>query len=515
MKKLKFLSLLIAFLLGGLLYPIYSKASAVPTTHTLTVMENTVEQLFNFGFVPQSLMPYGDISTNTWDAWQTGGVLLNFDLTDCEITELNSSQKSDLLSNWTIVNTSNINVTTNDKIYSVKMDNGYFTGYVYVDENGNILSYTNDLGGQLLQVKYGGSIKTSDDWKNLYESTATQIYDANFNLYDNPSLIQGDTSYYYFIGQDYASYPYVAQELYIANQYQPGVVVPVKISDGSHIGAWYTNNLDLFNYKMVYGDDNRWKAFKVYPGTYRQDNVSYTYQVNYSGYISNKNTYQNWLNGNGNLTCNFANYGTEYSSTLYNNASSSVAFKPLQLPEGSQVINYNYYYDYDAIQRLETQLNNLTQQLNSQFNNQNQLSENNFPFYYPANNLSIDASELPFSQPVTPPVSNPNVNPEINNPYEDLDPSSINDTIPIISGLQNKFPFSIPWDIYNLLHGLEVPREIPVLNFEIEIPVIDYTWTPSIDLTMYDGTAELFRTLFLIIFIIGLAVFSYNHFFGS
>lgn len=93
--------------------------------------------------------------------------------------------------------------------------------------------------------------------------------------------------------------------------------------------------------------------------------------------------------------------------------------------------------------------------------------------------------------------------------------STLPDNIPILSNLNKRFPFSIPWDIYNLVSGLAVERETPYIDTVIHIPVADVDWVLQYDLHAFDDTAQLFRTLFLISFIIALAWFSYDHFFGS
>lgn len=96
-----------------------------------------------------------------------------------------------------------------------------------------------------------------------------------------------------------------------------------------------------------------------------------------------------------------------------------------------------------------------------------------------------------------------------------VDENELTDGLPILNNLQKRFPFSIPWDIYSLLQGMAVERETPYIDAEITFPVIDYTWHIQYDLHDFDGIAELFRNLLLLSYIIGLAYFSYDHFFGS
>lgn len=96
-----------------------------------------------------------------------------------------------------------------------------------------------------------------------------------------------------------------------------------------------------------------------------------------------------------------------------------------------------------------------------------------------------------------------------------LDPNDLTDNIPILNNLKYRFPFSIPFDIYDLVQGLAVEREAPSFYWTINFPVINYDWVIDFDLSAWDTQASIFRTCFLILFIIALAMWAYNHFFGN
>lgn len=168
----------------------------------------------------------------------------------------------------------------------------------------------------------------------------------------------------------------------------------------------------------------------------------------------------------------------------------------------SDVVNYDRFMD-SAIDRDTI--------LNPTYNENSYVTTNNFPIY----------NEITF--PIYAPVYN-----YYTNVYENENVPGIGNTgigsivdptlpseIPILSNLQKRFPFSIPWDIYSLVSGLAVERETPYIDTVIHIPVADVDWVLQYDLHAFDDTASLFRTLFLISFIIALAWFSYDHFFGS
>lgn len=96
-----------------------------------------------------------------------------------------------------------------------------------------------------------------------------------------------------------------------------------------------------------------------------------------------------------------------------------------------------------------------------------------------------------------------------------INPSDLTDNIPILSNLKNRFPFSIPWDIKALFTGVNVQREAPNFHWEIYLPIVDYTWSIDVDFSVWNTQAGIFRTCFLVLFIIALAMFAYRHYFGS
>ena len=107
----------------------------------------------------------------------------------------------------------------------------------------------------------------------------------------------------------------------------------------------------------------------------------------------------------------------------------------------------------------------------------------------------------------------------INSPNTDDDVGPIPDVpatdIPIISNLQKRFPFSIPWDLKNLFSAMVANREAPHFEWAISFPIVNYTWEIDIDFSVWNSQARIFRNCFLILFIISLATFAYRHYFGS
>lgn len=150
-------------------------------------------------------------------------------------------------------------------------------------------------------------------------------------------------------------------------------------------------------------------------------------------------------------------------------------------------------------------------EVNPNYDTSEMTTINNYPFTVTNTNVPDYSTNFDYSTDLEDLVNTPGLGSDIG-----LIPStSLPTSLPILQNLQRRFPFSIPWDIYNMLSSLSADRVPPLLEYTITIPVINYDWDISIDFSMYNDVAELFRLCFLILFIIALAIFSYNHFFGS
>lgn len=192
-------------------------------------------------------------------------------------------------------------------------------------------------------------------------------------------------------------------------------------------------------------------------------------------------------------------------------------------PEGTNTAgkrddNVTYYtpqepYDLPEVVNRDKMLRNPVNKhtvLNPDYNENNTYNYYNFNF--------TTTTEAPDVAPTTnyyQYIYNYFTNPSEGESIGDLTEGDITGNLPILSNLQYRFPFSIPFDIYKLYKGLAVERETPYINTDFVFPRINYTWHIEYNLSEFDGIAELFRTLFLIGFIIGLALYSYDHFFGS
>lgn len=67
------------------------------------------------------------------------------------------------------------------------------------------------------------------------------------------------------------------------------------------------------------------------------------------------------------------------------------------------------------------------------------------------------------------------------------------------------FPFCIPFDLIAFLKCLCAEPEAPKIDIPFNVPIVNYKGSVSIDLSKYDEVAALCRTLFDLLFIVGLA----------
>lgn len=75
-----------------------------------------------------------------------------------------------------------------------------------------------------------------------------------------------------------------------------------------------------------------------------------------------------------------------------------------------------------------------------------------------------------------------------------------------IHGLEEVFPFCIPWDIYLFMSILEADPLAPNINWPFRNPVTKEDIIVAVDLSPYNGVAQVVRYGFDLIFIVGLAM---------
>lgn len=125
----------------------------------------------------------------------------------------------------------------------------------------------------------------------------------------------------------------------------------------------------------------------------------------------------------------------------------------------------------------------------------------------------LKTSETPEPSPNPDPSPEPNPNPGPSNPDSgdgDNSGDSDIDKGSFVRDLRTLFPFCIPFDLIDCIRLFNAEPVTP----KIEVPMhfafvdVDYTWT--IDLKDFNGVATVCRSMFLILFIVGLVLITRN-----
>lgn len=516
-KKLK-IFLFFSFVLS-LFFPGYiCKASSLAlSADTLSMINEGTYSLEYVGFSGYDVLPFllnthvdkpGEYVLNKY-----GSQTISSEVTNSHITPVSISfDDLDVMQSQTFYD-KNGNPLTIDDISCYSFDNGSFSGSFIVDSNGDIVytDYSNE--NPYLNCRFGGRDITFGEWQSIYSnaSEGVKLNGYNYDLNDS-GLIGSNATYYLWCGGSPYDRPGNVESLFIANQYIPGQIMA--LNDGGRIHSWYCNDLSL----VTYTDFGGGGSYSVRQGNYTLNGYNYSYLIDFGSYTDwryvDVKDYQQAVNGAypGTAYYCFAKDGYVYDGTLANG--DTVAFKKLN-PVGDTVdLSKNYSYA-DIMDSADT-LAKGKGTANRNFDGSQAISEDNYPVSY------IIEISMPISVIVMPGEAEGDdiaeEAPAIEYPFDESIPDDGdlgNLNIPILSDLQNRFPFSIPWDMKNLLKGLRAYPKAPRFQGDIVITPLNYTYHVDIDLSMFDEQAELFRLLFLISFVIGLAIFSYNHFFGS
>lgn len=498
--------LLIFIILLSPLHIVKASEAITLTQGSIELLNNGIDFLSYSGGVPYGFLPFVFSSEKNYqnvveDMMQKEDVFIIDGNANIQIRPLTQIEYG-LLENAYFYDDEG-NIVSLQELYYGEADNGYFTEKFYCKNDGSIVFQDSNSENPYIDVKFGGSELSYLDWQNAYNTLSNDLSSNQYHYSLDGSSV-GDVTYYASMGTNAGGRPYSASSLFIANQYQPGIIIPHERA--GIIRNWYCNDLSAVSYTILLGSPG---DYFVSEGNYTIGNYNYRY---YISYLSNVNlnaadmgSYEYWLQNGGNARV-FAKTGYTYNANLLNE--NVVSYQKIQANDDS--IDFTNSYTYDSLEQYIDTLKGIQTYPNSDFDYTTSISDINYPYVYEIDVAFPDVA-IPFPDSVV--IDD---TPAIDYPLEEtIDPSLITSNIPIISDLKNKFPFSIPWDIGNLLKGLEAQRTTPYIDTDVTIPGINYTWHIEYDLSDFDGTAELFRTLFLIAFIIGLAYFSYDHFFGS
>lgn len=482
------------------------------TQASFDLLNNGVDLLSYSGSVPYGFLPFVFSSEKNYqtvleDMMQKEDVFVIDGNANIQIRPLTENEYG-LLENAYVYDDDG-NIVSLQQLYYGEVDNGYFTEKFYCKNDGSIVYQDQAKSNPYIDVKFGGSELSYLDWENAYNTLSSDLSNNQYHYSLDGSTV-GNVTYFAGMGQSVGGQPGYAISIFVANQYQPGLIVPMP-NNGNRIMGWYTNDLSLIHQEILLGSPSSPWTFHYSTGDYVVNGYHYQYQGtwwNNTPFMPDtpNNTWENWSSGiNVGYGC-FASSGVIPNNSLLNE--NVVSYQ--KVLNNSDSIDFSKPYSISSLSDYMDTIENVETIPSSSYDYTSAISDINYPYIFDID-TSISDVVIPFPDSVV--IDD---TPAIDYPLEDtIDPSLLTPNIPIISDLKNKFPFSIPWDIASIISGLEAERETPYIDTEITIPGINYTWVIQYDLSDFDDTAALFRTLFLIAFILGLAYFSYDHFFGS
>lgn len=122
----------------------------------------------------------------------------------------------------------------------------------------------------------------------------------------------------------------------------------------------------------------------------------------------------------------------------------------------------------------------------------------------------LKTSETPEPNPNPDPSPEPNPNPDPSNPDNGSDGDSSGDSDidkgSFVRDLRTLFPFCIPFDLIDCIRLFNSEPVTPKVELPIHFPIVNVDYTFTIDLKDFDGVAKICRSMFLILFIIGLVL---------
>ena len=489
---------------------IHVKAAFALDPATLASLSSGAESLQYSLYASGGLMPYQGSSSqdltallNTKLEKRSSYTITNNDITSTVSIFDEPYERLEEAMTWDWVGADGQSFTIDDLVDAkyITFDNGYYSGEAFVNGDGEML-YRNITGEgsservPTAQMRVGGALASYQEMADAVEAVNQQLSGQSFQYDYNDPTSTNDYSFFYAYGLWGGS---IAESLYIANMFLPGQIVPINTSNGTIIQSWYTNDLSLFDHEIILqqgGSTN----FSYTEGSYSKGGYNYRYKVNFGSFGSlPEMSYSDWL-ADSNHNATFSSINRTYTTSMTNYDGSNVGtFAPT---EGVFPADLSAAMSLAATQSLATALADIKPMPALD-------DEHAKGVVFPIS-IAWDPD-----QPWVDDEEDEDAVIEIDSTIPGIIPEGTNFNIPIVSGLQSKFPFSIPWDIKNLLKGLRAVRRAPKFDISWYIRPIDYTWEFSLDLSQFESVATIFRNCLLILFIIGLAKFSYDHFFGA
>lgn len=507
----KIIYIILPFLI--LLYApcIHVKAAFAVDPATLASLSSGAESLQYSLYASGGLMPYQGSSSQDLSALLNSKLekrstytITNNDITSSvDFNNVPYDLYQEILQ-WDWCGADGSTITIDDLVDAkyITFDNGFYSGEAFVNGDGELL-YRNITGEgsseriSTAQMRVGGSSASFEEMSEAVIAVNQQLSGQSYQYDYNDPTSTNDYSFFLAYGWR-GNY---AESLYIANMFLPGQIVPINTTNGTVISSWYTNDLTLFNHEIIYNNGGQ-GDFSVDEGSYSKGGYNYRYKVNFATHNQtnlSSMSYSDWLN-NINSNVSFGSNNTIYTSGMSAYDGSYVGtFAPT---EGVFPADLSVAMSLAATEALADTLSGIKPMPALD-------DEHAKGVVFPIS--IVWDPDMPWVED----EEDDAVVPEIGQLLTDELPIGDDFSVPLVQGLQGKFPFSIPWDLKNMLKGLRAVRRAPNFNFSLYIRPINYTWNVALDFSQFDTVATIFRNCILILFVLGLAKFSYDHFFGS
>lgn len=536
--------ILLGFILLSCLYPLRVNASGITASvETLEISSVFFSDLIRLGFLSGGVFPkdstitdftsYLDNEYSVFDAYDV-------DISDITITKAPDGWLDNLNNSIGTIYGENGIISSDSQLYMGHIDNGFFEGDFYCDANGNILASDSSLASLLFNVKYGGNTYSNYDWQNWYNTFIEDVNNFHLNYSSNENIdLTIPTSFYTVVGtiDNYGGTSNIrlARKIYIDNIYDTNLFyVPTSaIRTNSTTGHLIPNYIYCVNNPSEYLSDIYFSNNSNYT-----DNVIYDYldsrnlprydittntvngvTYNYILYTYSNNTYGSYNT--------FLSYDQGYKTFLINYNDFSYDFNMVGnndivtfIPTESKTIDLTDTFGYSNVKSNISALDDSDVVNNNSFTYDESISLDNPAVFIPDEDVNVVAPSIPFPG-VIPDEEDTTANPALTYD-ESIQPemtvaidSFQNLEIPFITNLQNRYPFSIPWDIAKFIGRFRNTPTPPAWDFDWSITIGANTYTKHFqgDLSDFNSLAEIFRNLVLISFIIALCKFSYDHHF--
>ena len=156
----------------------------------------------------------------------------------------------------------------------------------------------------------------------------------------------------------------------------------------------------------------------------------------------------------------------------------------------------NFNYNMPTQQALQELLNNL------QSPGLDPIGQKQLVLDY-INSLKTEVTPAPDPSPDPKPEPNPEPNPD---PNPEPNPDENKDNEKFTADLKTLFPFCIPFDLVDCFKLFNAEPETPRIEVPMHFGIIDVDYTWVIDLKDFDSVAVICRSMFLILFLVGLAL---------